>query len=246
MTAATIREGRPLFWRRFARYFVVLVVLGGAWLTFICRHAWFTDNFGVVDPGRAYRVAQPFENLPNIIQTRRIASILNLRGGSAADAWYVDEVRATEQFGVDFYDLPMSATRRPNRRELLGLIDVLNHCRYPLLIHCKSGSDRTGLASALYLLLQKKEPPREALRAFSLEFGHFPLFGPQRLHEPIAEYAAWLERSRLAHDPERFENWVKHQYVDADLYKPVPAIPPGPRIARENVSGDPSKTLPRR
>ena len=61
--------------------------------------------------------------------------------------------------GLEFYDLPMSACRRPTRRELLVLLDLFEHCRYPLLIHCKSGSDRTGLASALYLMSRRGEPP---------------------------------------------------------------------------------------
>ena len=54
-----------------------------------------------------------------------------------------------------YYDLPLSATRRPTRRELLQLIDLLETCSYPLLIHCKSGADRTGLASALYRLVRR-------------------------------------------------------------------------------------------
>ena len=70
------------------------------------------------------------------------------------------------QDGLSLYDLPLSATRRPARLELLRLIDVLERCPYPLLIHCKSGADRTGLASALYLMLQRGETPERAGAAF--------------------------------------------------------------------------------
>src|SRR4051794_5957964 len=138
------------------------------------------------------------------IEQNHLASILNLRGGSSQDHWYAAEVRATGERGIDFYDLPMSATRRPRRRELLILLDLFERCRYPLLIHCKSGSDRTGLATALYLMTRKNEPPDQALRAFALDYGHVPLFGPKHLHEPLQEYSAWLESHDLAHTPERF------------------------------------------
>src|SRR5262249_57216146 len=90
-----------------------------------------------------------------LIRGRRIASVLNLRGGSLADTFYQEEVRVTHALGVDFYDLPMSATRRPSRRELLLLLDLFGRCRYPLLIHCKEGSDRTGLACAPYLMASR-------------------------------------------------------------------------------------------
>ena len=59
----------------------------------------------------------------------------------------------------------MKATTRPTRSELLTLIDFFDHCQYPLLIHCKAGADRTGLASALYLMMQKDVPPQEAIRS---------------------------------------------------------------------------------
>ena len=238
-------ERRSRFPHRLTRIALTVLVVPTVGLLVVFRHAWFTENFGEIDPGRAYRVAQPFGNLPDLITSRKLASVLNLRGGSIADSWYVDEVRATDTFGVDLYDLPMSATRRPKRRELLGLIDVINHCRYPLLIHCKSGADRTGLASALYLMLKKSERPRDALRAFSVEYGHFPIGGAQRLHEPINEYEAWLTREGLDHTPERFENWVKYQFESDDPFQSRPSIHPGPRMERQTARRDPMAVGPK-
>jgi hypothetical protein len=84
----------------------------------VFRRPWFQGNFGVVEPGRVYRSAQPTGGLPRLIQERALGSILNLRGGSRCDGWYVNEVRAARASGVDFYDFPMSATRRPSRHEL--------------------------------------------------------------------------------------------------------------------------------
>ncbi len=93
---------------------------------------------------------------------------MNLRGGSEADPWYAAEVRATTRRGIDFYDVPISPVRRPRAASCLILLDLLGRCRYPLLIHCKSGSDRTGLLSGLYLMDRLGQPPDLALGAFSL------------------------------------------------------------------------------
>ena len=139
--------------------------------------------------------------------------------------------------GLEFYDLPMSACRRPTRRELLVLLDLFEHCRYPLLIHCKSGSDRTGLACALYLMSRRGEPPGWAVREFTLRHGHVPLFGPEHLHEPFREYEAWLEARGLDHSPARFRDWVEHDYQADDLATNIPRLPPGPRVLFEVDKG---------
>jgi hypothetical protein len=205
------------------------------------RNPWFFGNFGVVEENRVYRSAQPEIELRRLITEHHLASVLNLRGGSLDDAWYRGEVSATREHGIAFYDLPMSATRRPLRRELLILLDLFDHCPYPLLIHCKSGSDRTGLATALYLMSRKGEPPESAERAFSLEFGHVPIFGPEHLHEPMQEYRAWLAKRGEPHTPARFRSWVESCYIaeDAGRGGPVPTLQPGPR---KQVSKGPGAT----
>ena len=196
------------------------------------RRPLFWRNLGVVEPGRVIRSAQPTSQLPELVREYHLKSILNLRGGSPSDWWYEAEVRTVRESGLSFYDLPLSATRRPLRLELLRLIDVLRQCPYPLLIHCKSGADRTGLASALYLMLQRGEAPKQAAGAFSIAFGHIPLGGPEHLHEPLDEYAAWLKANGLSHSPERFRDWVQNDYRAADPPSDPPLYPTGPRARR--------------
>jgi protein tyrosine phosphatase (PTP) superfamily phosphohydrolase (DUF442 family) len=210
--------------------FVVLLMV----FCWIFRRPWFLGNLGEVDAGRVIRSAQPTTQLPTLIRDYRLRSILNLRGGTLSDRWYDAEVKASHASGVLFYDLPLSATRRPTRRELLILIDTLKSCPYPLLIHCKSGADRTGLASALYRMIHRGEPPAQAERAFSLEFGHIPLGGTEHLHEPLKEYAAWLTARRLPHTPERFRDWVKNEYEPAGGPADPPTLQPGPRPPRHS------------
>jgi protein tyrosine phosphatase (PTP) superfamily phosphohydrolase (DUF442 family) len=204
----------------------------------LCAFVWvfrrplLEGNLAIVEPGRVIRSAQPTTQLAQWVNAFQLKSILNLRGGSPEDWWYEAEVRASRENGLSFYDLPLSATRRPGRIELLRLIDILKQCPYPLLIHCKSGADRTGLASALYLMLERGDEPERAERAFSIEFGHIPLGGTEHLHEPLDEYARWLKSHGLPHTPERFRDWVKNDYQSADPPSDPPAYPTGPRARR--------------
>lgn len=189
----------------------------------------YSQNIGIVDPGRVIRSAQPTSRLDDMIREYELASILSLRGGSPKNFFYANEVRATNEAGVSFYDLPLSATRRPKRRELLLLIDVLNRCEYPLLIHCKSGADRTGLASGIYRMEVLGQPPEQAKEAFTVLHSHVPWFGTQHLHEPFDEYGAWLARHGLAHAPGRFREWVKNDYRADDPSVEPPPLAAGPR-----------------
>ncbi len=205
---------------------IVVLVLCLCW---VFRRPWFQGNLGIVDAGRVIRSAQPTSQLSGWIREYGLRSILNLRGGNTADWWYNAEVKAAESSGVAFYDFPLNATRRPSRHDLLVLIDTLRSCPYPLLIHCKSGADRTGLASAIYLMTRRGMPPEQAEGAFTLDHGHVPIGGPEHLHEPLNEYAAWLATHGLSHSPERFRDWIREEYQSPGGHDSPPPLKPGPR-----------------
>jgi hypothetical protein len=190
----------------------------------------FAYNLGVVDSGRVYRSEQPGEWLSHWSKTHSLKSVLNLRGGSFHDPFYATEVQITRDRGVAFYDFPLSASRRPSRRELLTLLNLFERCEYPVLIHCKRGADRTGLVSALYLLAVKRCSPQEAEQAFSLDHAHISIPGSTaQLHAPLQEYAGWLKDNQRTHSPELFRSWVESEYLSAPLDDSFRPLQPGPR-----------------
>jgi protein tyrosine phosphatase (PTP) superfamily phosphohydrolase (DUF442 family) len=228
--AATPRRWR----RRLVRVGVVLLVIAvGAGVRF--ERFLFRNNQGTVAAGRLYRSAQPGRELAQTANRLALKSVLNLRGGDTTDWWYANEVQVAKQHDIAFYDLPLSAGRPPSRRELITLIDVLERAPYPMLVHCKSGADRTGLAAAVYRLVILGEPPEQAKQAFSYDYAHIPLLGPERLHEPIDAYARWLAWRRRPHSPETFRIWAVTQYragpeaEAADAGNPFEPLQPGPR-----------------
>lgn len=231
-TASTPSPSRSSFRRKLRRglLFVLALLIGGSLFQF--ERFFFRNNFGEVEAGRVYRSAQPRDELARTIADYQIASVLNLRGGSRKNSWYANEVDTTRNLSVDFYDFPMQADEPPSRDQILQLLDFFDRCDYPLLIHCKSGSDRTGLAVALYRMVVDADPPEQAEQAFSLDYAHIPLFGPERLHDPLRQYAAWLRLTSQPHEPARFRDWVSSHYQPSSaniLPAKVEPIRPGPR-----------------
>ena len=51
---------------------------------------------------------------------------------------------------------------------------LLRSAPKPVLIHCQSGADRSGLVAALYEYTIAARPLEEAQEQLSLLFGHFP------------------------------------------------------------------------
>jgi protein tyrosine/serine phosphatase len=57
----------------------------------------------------------------------------------------------------------------------MALIALMEKADKPLLIHCKDGADRAGLASALYLAIVKRVDPKMAEAQLSFRYGHISL-----------------------------------------------------------------------
>lgn len=135
-----------------------------------------TGNFHPVVQGEVYRSAQPSrEQLSRYVRQHGIRTVINLRGANVGDDWYDDEISESRRLGVSHVDFRMSASRELSQEQAAALIRILAEADKPVLIHCKSGSDRTGLASALYMSSVAHRGEEAAEAQISLAFGHIPL-----------------------------------------------------------------------
>jgi Tyrosine phosphatase family len=200
-------------WIRPDRMTLGATLMGGAAAFTTLYRRLFLKNYGVVDPGRVYRCARQGSNIKAVLSSCHPATILNLRSSNDHHFWRIEEMIEARRRGIDLHEVSIRYDRRPTREELLDILDVFDICRYPLLIHCTHGADRTGLASALYLAAVKNVEPKRALRiAFSLKYGHMPICGIKHLHDPIEEYQRWLETESLPPKPGRLRLWLERVY----------------------------------
>jgi len=138
---------------------------------------WEQGNFHVISEGKAYRSRQlGRDELTRYVDEYGIKSVLNLRGRNPGAMWYREEILGAESLGLRQYDYGISANRDVPDRDVEGILAILREAPKPILIHCKSGADRTSLVAALYLYRIECRSRDEAERQLSVRYGHFPFF----------------------------------------------------------------------
>ena len=132
-----------------------------------------TGNFHAVVPGEFYRSAQPSAaTIARYQRDQGIRTIINLRGENADEPWYQEEIAAAREFSIRHVDFRVSAKRGLTKKQAWQLIEIMERAPKPLLVHCESGVDRSGLASALYLAAVERAGEAAAEEQLSLRFGH--------------------------------------------------------------------------
>jgi protein tyrosine phosphatase (PTP) superfamily phosphohydrolase (DUF442 family) len=154
-----------------------LAVFLGAVVAFIIWRI-ATHNVGTVDPGRLYRSAQLDESsLRRLVTADGIKSVINLRGENPGLPWYQGELALCRELQVRHADVRWSAEQLPSPAEAEKLLQDFHEMPTPILVHCRSGADRTGLATTLFLIDQDHLPwKKAAARGLSLSHGHFPIY----------------------------------------------------------------------
>jgi protein tyrosine phosphatase (PTP) superfamily phosphohydrolase (DUF442 family) len=175
------------------------------------------SNFHTVVDRRCYRAAQPSgDSLEAYIHQYAIRTVINLRGPNPGEDWFDEEEQAARRCGVTFVSVNLSASHKPQEQEVRNLVDTFDQCPLPILVHCNSGSDRSGFASACFLLLKSNATLEEARAQLSLRFGHFSWSRAGCQSQILDTYQEWLESQDLVHRPDHFRHWARAIYVKDD------------------------------
>ena len=174
------------------------------------------SNFHWIAPGMA-RANQPSPRQLAAYKAQGFRTILNLRGVSDR-GHYLLEREACDQLGLTLIDLPVTAREPPSRAQILAARALFSSLAQPCLMHCKSGSDRTGLMGVLYRHFQEGAPIAAALEQLSPKYLHVR-------HGRAGIIDAFFERylEETAQTGKPFIDWVVEDYdaqALADAYRP--------------------------
>jgi protein tyrosine/serine phosphatase len=163
------------------------------------------SNLHEVAPG-VWRSSQPAPYQIRKYKRRGIKTIINLRGVRDCGSYRL-EAAACQKQGIRLIDFTTHSRAAPPAELVRRAEEMFRDIEYPVLLHCKSGADRAGLMSALYLILHEKRPAEEAIGQLSLRYGHIKQADTGILDRFLETYIA---ANRLA--PVAFSQWVATAY----------------------------------
>jgi protein tyrosine/serine phosphatase len=117
------------------------------------------------------RTNQPWPHQLAAWKERGVKTVINLRGGFDA-SFHALEKDACRQLGLEMVDFTITSREVPSRDRVLGAKRLFETIAYPALMHCKSGADRAGIMSVLYMHFRKGKTIREALDQLHLRYLH--------------------------------------------------------------------------
>ncbi len=139
-------------------------------------------NFHKIDKN-AYRSGQLYtKNLLNKLQKYKIKSIINLRGENTFKSpWYEYEKKIAKELNITLINFKIGSRDYIDFNKSMQLVNILKNAPKPVLIHCRSGADRTSFAAALYEFAIKHKSVQKAKEQLSFYYGHLPYFGSKTI-----------------------------------------------------------------
>lgn len=172
----------------------------------ILRILW-TNQFQIA-PG-IWRSNHPAQSRFAQIKAMGINTILTLRGVSGNPSDLLER-EACAANGITLHAIALQARAAPAPAQIAQLIALFRTLPRPFLMHCKSGADRAGFASAVYLMVIIGEPVEVARRMLSPRYLHFRWSKTGVLDRVLDQYAR-----RNAQAPISFEAWAATEYDPA-------------------------------
>ena len=162
-------------------------------------------NFAQFAPD-AFRSNHPTTERFEAYAARGIKTVLTLRGAQHQPQ-YLFEAEVCNRLGLTLLCVPLSARRAPNVERLGVLFEVFDQIEKPFLMHCKSGADRTGLTSALYLLAYEGAELAAAKKQLSFDFVHIRRTSSGILDHFLDTYEARFKETAIT-----LRDWISVEY----------------------------------
>lgn len=167
----------------------------------------------IVD-GKVYSSKQPTpEQLAEWIDKYGIKTVICLRGYSEEDT--PEEVAVAEKKNVRMINFSWSAYNTPRHPLLKRYIKELETCQTPILIHCRSGIDRSGTAAAMAAMEIGKEDYFEAKRHSFVPAGPWKRKKRKNfihVSDVFKEFEDYCRQNDMTPNWELMKEWARTEY----------------------------------
>ncbi len=172
---------------------------------------WWSNLFQIA-PG-VWRSNQPSQGKLRKYKEMGIDTVINLRGKTGRSP-YLFEEESCRELGIKMINHKLSARSLARKSELLSLLDTFETVDKPFVMHCKSGADRAGLASALYLLHIEKAPIAVARKQLSFRYAHIRQSQTGVLDHMLDAYEADCQEAEIS-----IREWIETKYRPKKLQR---------------------------
>lgn len=181
-----------------------------------------SKNFHEVDPGKFYRSAQLTpEELQDAINKYGIKTVISLRGAPENSYWVPGQKAILEKNNVAFHHFGWTTDYFPETDRLKGYLQVLQNAERPILVHCRTGADRTGEATAMYAIDFMGYDNQKAINEFlNFKYWHVPKFHPAKtefvknykgLQWSLNNYELCTKENALWVEPGHCQEWKSNE-----------------------------------
>jgi protein tyrosine phosphatase (PTP) superfamily phosphohydrolase (DUF442 family) len=160
---------------------------------------------------RAWRAAQPAPHHVRRLARQGVRTIVNLRGERPCGSYWLEQAEC-ERLGIRLVNFQVRSRQAPTPQQIRAAKELFDSIEYPMLLHCKSGADRAGLVSVLYLHLKEGVPLEKAKGQLALRYGHIRQADTGVLDRVFDSYLEYNARQPIA-----FLDWVDTVYDPIEL-----------------------------
>lgn len=138
-----------------------------------------SQNLYEVDRDKLYRSAQLTKSeLEEAVRQYGIKTVISVRGYPQPVFNDEPEAETLERENVALYKFDLTTDYFPSKENLVGIVQLLKSAQRPILVHCRTGADRTGMISAIYQIEEMHKSKEEALNQLTFKYWHVRSFHP--------------------------------------------------------------------
>jgi protein tyrosine phosphatase (PTP) superfamily phosphohydrolase (DUF442 family) len=171
-----------------------------------------------VHKGKFYRSSQlPKSKLEECIKNFGIKTIINLRTmpQGYTPQWWLDEQAVAQAHNVTLVNIPMSTEVLPPKEAIETLLAIYKNAKnFPILVHCRHGIHRTGLAAFIYLA--SIGTLEEAAQQLSFKYFYSSLWGSEAFDFFVKDVWGQNKCSLENYHPERYPKFNPAQHLVVD------------------------------
>ena len=163
-----------------------------------------------------YRENQPSPKRIALLAEDGIKTILNLRAESPK-GFYLLEEEACQKHGIKLVNFRVYSRDVHTREKIRAAKALFPTLEYPVMMHCKSGADRTGFMGVLYRHFHMGDSIEQAMEQLSFKYLHIKEGKTGMLDFFFNDYLKYAAQEKEAGRDAEFIDWVVTVYEPADV-----------------------------